>query len=62
MVTLESFSNPCLRLIKVEKNVYVILKNSFLVGELDIRRNARLDKCSKKGGIRRQEGKEGRIV
>ena len=62
MVTLESFSNPCLRLIKVEKIVYPILNKFFLVDELAIRRNARLDKCSKKRGIRRQEGNEGRIV
>ena len=27
-----------------------------------IRRNAKRDKCSKKGGIRRQEGKEGGTV
>ena len=40
-------------------------KTAFLVGALVItfiRRNAKLDKCSKKGGIRRQEGNKGRIV
>ena len=46
----------------MEKIVYPILNKFFLVDELAIRRNARLDKCSKKRGIRRQEGNEGRIV
>ena len=41
------------------------VKIAFLVGAFVItviRRNAKLDKCSKKGGIRRQEGKEGGTV